>query len=212
MNPGGNNMIATYENDAEGRGGIVFDSGFHRLLNDSFGKYDNSKYITNIAEWLEGHNNSLNDNNILIYNTVRESGLDNSKLNRNAPMVINQRGEFTVSLTDRKETPEITETLLENYSQLWIFFGESGKDCCFSDTELEVISGFADDGSSMLIVAGNDKNGMKRDWTGANSMSSRFGVSFSGYIENGDEIQISTSAYFFNRISEILGKVYRFMT
>ena len=212
MNPGGSNMIATYENDLEGRGGIVFDAGYERLLKSSAGMYDNNNYIANIANWLEEHNNSLNSGNILIYNTFNKSGLDNNAISEYAVVTMGQENSYEVMLTDRIKTPEITEALLENYSQLWVVFGESGSDCCFAESELEAISGFAESGSSMFIVAGIDEDSVSSNLTGANSMSSRFGVTFSGQVKNEDELRISTSAYFFDRISGLLGSIYRAMT
>jgi hypothetical protein len=212
MNPGGKNMVATYENDLEGRGAIVFDSGFERFINASSGKYDNDQYITNIAKWLEEHNNSFNEGTILIYNTFNKSGLDNSSFSENVPMLLSKNNELTVTITDRRETPELTEAMLEHYSQVWIIMGESGRECCFSDAELELISRFAEDGSSMLIVAGKTGEGAAGDWTAANRMSSRFGVTFYDYVDNGEELQISSSTYFFNRISDILRRLYGSMT
>ena len=41
MDPGNKSMIATYRNDLEGQGAVVFDAGFGRFLNDSADKYDN---------------------------------------------------------------------------------------------------------------------------------------------------------------------------
>jgi hypothetical protein len=64
----------------------------------------------------------------------------------------------------------------------------------------------------MLIVAGNTGEGATEDWTAVNRMSSRFGVEFYGYVDNGEELQISSLTYFFNRTSEILGRLYRSMT
>jgi hypothetical protein len=90
--------------------------------------------------------------------------------------------------------------------------GESDRECCFSDAELELISRFAEEGSSMLIVAGNTGEGATGDWSAANRISSRFGVRFYGYVDNGEELQISSLTYFFDRISEILGRLYSFMS
>jgi hypothetical protein len=48
--------------------------------------------------------------------------------------------------------------------------------------------------------------------TSANRVSSRFGVTFSGTVENGEELTVSTLSNFFNRVSGILEKMYRFVT
>jgi uncharacterized membrane protein YraQ (UPF0718 family) len=209
MDPGGKSIIATYTNDLEGQGGIVFDSGFERFLNDSADKYDNQKYINNIATWLEQNNNSSVKRSILIYDTFYKSGLDKNTFSKNAFALLKKKG-FEVRITDRLENHEVSERLLGGYSQLWIFFGESGSEHCFSNAELETISRFTGDGKSMLIVAGKHPDGVK-DLTAANQLSSRYGVIFSGFVENKEELPASTASYFLNRMSETLGRILKFM-
>jgi len=211
MNPGGNNMIATYENDLEGKGGIVFDAGIERFLDGSADKYDNRKYITNIAAWLEEHNSTLNARKILIYNTFYKSAADKIDFSENASKMLEQESGFEIAMTDRKETPSISEELLENYSQLWIVLGESGPECCFSEGELETIAGFAENGGSMLMIAGT-RSSMVNDWSDANRTASRFGVTFSGSVDTGEELSVSPTVYFFDRISGILKSIYSFMS
>ncbi len=204
MDPGGHAMIATYENDLDGKGGIVFDAGMERFLPVSVDRYDNQKYIQNVAEWLEEHNSSLAERNILIYNAGVRQADDGKRLKFSVP-------GFQLEVRTRQDTPELTGQLLENYSQLWIFAGNSGADCCLTDAELEVLSGFAADGRSMLIAAGSRHAEAPEDVTTVNHISSRFGVTFSGHVENGEELQVSTVSYFFSRISQVLDGIYRFM-
>ncbi len=212
MNPGGNNMVATYGNDLDGSGGIVFDSSFERFLNESSGRYDNGKYIANIAGWLEEHNNSLNTNTILIYNTFHISGLGMDEFNKSAPDILKKQGLYSLTVTDRKETPELSEELLEQYSQVWIILGESGADCCFSEAEEERISRFTKDGGSMIIISGTARDGSEKDWTDANRLLSKFGVTYSGSVVHEDELTVSSMTYFFNRVAAVLQGIYRFMT
>lgn len=207
MDPDGKSMIATYNNDLEGQGGIVFDSGFERFLNGSADKYDNREYINNIAEWLEENNNSAVKRSILIYDTFFKSGLDRNTFSKNALTVLEKRG-FKVKITDRQETPEFSELLLGEYSQLWIFFGESGPGRYFSDAELETISKFSRDGKSMLLVAGKHRDGAN-DLSVANQVAARYGVLFSGFIENKDELPVSTASHFLNRTSETLRRILK---
>jgi hypothetical protein len=100
--------------------------------------------------------------------------------------------------------------LLEQYSQLWIIFGETGPACCFSDAELKTITGFSQDGKGLLIAAGKHHEGTE-DLTAVNRLSSGFGVTFSGSVKNAEELRVSTSFYFFSRASEILERFYKKM-
>jgi uncharacterized membrane protein YraQ (UPF0718 family) len=212
IDPGGKGMIAVYDGYMEGEGIVVFDAGFERFLDISAEMYDNRKYIHNIAERLEDNNSSANERTILIYDTFHNSGFDKNSFNKSVPIILRKKGEFKVKLTDRKETPEITEQLLDSYSQLWIYFGESGSKEYFSKAELETIYRFVEGGRGMLIVTGKHTDGVENYWAAANQISSRFGVQFSGITENKEELRVSTLYNFFYRMSEILERVYRLMT
>ncbi|MBI5409458.1 MAG: permease, partial [Nitrospirae bacterium] len=207
MNPGGKGIIATYNNSVEGRGGIVFDSGGERFMEGSANKYDNRRYMENIAAWLEENNVSEGGRNILIYNTAGSLEADKDPFSRSAFEGLEKKDGFKIKLTDRKETPQISRSLLEQYSQLWIIFGEAGPACCFSDAELKTITGFSQDGKGLLIAAGKHHEGT--DLTAVNRLSSGFGVTFSGPVENAEELRVSTSFYFFNRMSELLERFYK---
>lgn len=208
MNPGGKNIIATYDNDIEGKGGIVFDAGAERFLDASIGKYDNRKYVMNTARWLEDHNNSLNDKSILIYDTSAGARALSEKI----PGILNGKDGFSVQITDRGQTPEITGELLDRSSQLWIILGAAPERCCLTDDELERIVRFTEGGGSMLIAVDYVGNSTAADWTSVNRIAGRFGVRFSGSAANSEEIHVSASAYFFERVSSLLGSIYRFMT
>jgi len=201
-------MIATYANVLNGEGGIVFDAGFGRFLSASADEKDNRKYIQNVAEWLE-QNSSSSEKSVLIYNTFHTSGLDNNAFSKNVLPALEQEG-FSVKMTDRRETPEVTEQLLGKYNQLWVFFGESGQAPYLSDAELEAISRFAGDGKSMLIVAGKQQDG-SNDLNAANRLSSRYGVTYSGFVEHNEELPASTASHFLYRASGILGSVLKFV-
>ena len=207
MDPGGKSIIATCTNDVEGQGGIVFDGGFPRFLSGSADKYDNLKYIGNVAQWLEQSNTSPAKKSILIYDTLHASGPAKEAFSRSAVALLEKKG-FTVRITDRKETPAISEGLLGEYGQLWMFFGGSAPGKYLSDAELETISQFSGDGKGMLIVAGKRGSGPD-DLSAANQLSSRYGVLFSGSVENGEEIPTAAASYFFNRASVVLGKVLK---
>jgi len=209
MDPAGKSIIATYNNDLEGQGCIVFDSGFERFMNDAADKYDNRQYINNIATWLEQNNNSSVKRSILIYDTFYKSGLDKNTFSKNVLALLKKNG-FEVKITDRHETPEVSERLLGGYSQLWIIFGESASGLHLSDAELERISRFVGDGKGILIVGGKLRDGTN-DLYAANQLSSRYGVIFSGFIKNKEELPATTASYFLNRMSGTLGRILKFV-
>jgi len=209
MDPGEKSVIATYTNDMEGQGNIVFDAGFGRFLNGSADKYDNRKYIKNIAEWLEQQSESSEKKSILIYDTFFKAGVGKASLSRSSFASLEEKG-FRVTITDRQETPELSDRLLGKYSQLWIFFGESSSGPYLSVAELETVSRFIGNGKGMLIVAGKQRDA-DADLSAANQLSSRYGVVFSGFTENKEEVPASTAAYFLHRASGTLERILKFV-
>ncbi len=209
MDPGGKCIIATYTNELEGQGGIVFDSGFDRFLNSTADKYGNRKYIQNIAAWLEENNQSSAQGSILIYEAFSQSGLGKDSFSRDSVHDLVQKG-FHVRITDRRETPAISESVLKEHSQLWLFLGASNSGQYFADGELESISRFTASGRSMLVVAGTDGENVP-DMTMANQLSSRYGVRFSGAVQNRKELPATTWSYFLQRASIVLGEILKFV-
>jgi uncharacterized membrane protein YraQ (UPF0718 family) len=208
MDPHEMAIIALYDNYIDGGGGVVLDAGFDRFRRGSAHRYDNGKYINNIALWLEERGSSPASGNILVYNTFYKSGLDNSFFIGNGELSGGEDGAFQVRITDRKETPQVSDELLQGFSQLWIIFGEASSDCCFSDAEIERINRFTERGGGLLVVAGH--HGKER--TGANGISSRYGVVFSGSVENREELHVSKLYNLFSRLSESLRRFYSFVT
>jgi uncharacterized protein len=206
MDPDGNSMIATYSNALEGQGGVVFDAGFERFLSASAEKYDNRKYIQNVAEWL-GQNSASPEKSILVYDTFHTAGLDKIAISNSLLAALKEKG-FNVRITDRQEAPEVSERLLGEYSQFWVFFGESAPGRYFSDAELEIISRFVDDGKSMLIVAGIQRDG-GHNLIAANQLSSRYGVAYSGFVEHKEELPAGAASQFFYRASGLLGRILK---
>ncbi|MDA8169041.1 MAG: permease [Nitrospiraceae bacterium] len=201
MDPGGKTIIALYDNYIEGQGGVVFDAGAERFLGPQAGRYGNVQYAGNIAGWLEQNNDSDVKKDILIY-VFGPSGAD--AFSRGAVSYLEKKG-FKVELADRKETPVLSEGLLGKHSQLWIFFpGAQGGGGRFSQAELDAISGFSDDGKGMLLVPEGQQGA-----DAANQAASGFGVTFSGLARNPEELTVSTSTYFFSRMSGAVGKVLK---
>lgn len=207
MDPEGKSMIATYNNDLAGQGGIVFDSGLGKFLNGSADRFDNLKYINNVADWLEDSNSSSAKRNILIYDTSTESGADKSVFSRAAIALLEKKG-YTVRITDRLETPQLSARLLGECGQLWIFFGGADPGLRFSDPELETVSKSIVDGKSMLLVTGKHIDGPD-NLSAANQMASRYGVVFSGFVENKIELPVSAESHFLNRASGTLGRILK---
>ncbi|RJR19573.1 MAG: permease [Nitrospiraceae bacterium] len=205
MDPGGKGLIATYTNSIEGQGGVVFDSGSERFLGSAADRYDNSRYIRNIAAWLEENNVSESSKKILIYNAGDGQGFSRSTIES-----LENSDGFKVELTDRKENPEVSESLLDEHSQLWIFFGESTPESRLSDSELETITRFSDEGKSILIVSGTDRN-RTNEPAAANGLASIFGVKFEGFVKHSDELKVSSSFHAISGISEGLERFYRAM-
>jgi uncharacterized protein len=208
MDPGGKSIIATYTNDLEGQGGIIFDSGPGRFLNSAANKYDNRKYIQNIAVWLKENNQSSTKRSILIYEAFPQSGKDPFSPDAERDLV--QQG-FHVRITDRRETPAISERMLNEYGQLWFFLGEPNAGQHFTHAEMETISRYTANGKSMLIVAGTHGENNSPDITMANQLSSRYGVQFSGTVQNKEELPATTMSYFLQRTSIIIGKILKFV-
>lgn len=207
MDPDNAGMIATFTNDLDGQGGVVFDSGFGKFLDGSADKYDNLIYIRNIAEWLEQSNSSSVRNSILIYRVFSRSGPDAPGFSGKALAALEQNG-FRVTLTDRRGTPELSERLLGQYGQLWVLSGEPGPGAAvLSDDEIRTVARFSAEGKSMLIVSGN--HGSARGTGAAEQVSSRYGVAFSGSAEHKDEIHVSTASHFLNRASEALRSILK---
>lgn len=210
MDPGGKGIIATYTNPVEGQGGIVFDSGAVKFLNSSADKYDNNRYIRNVAAWLEENNVSESRKNILVYNASSGQGPDGNVFSQSTRESLVTNDGYTVKVTDRNENPEVTESLLEGYSQVWVLFGGPGTENGFSDSELETITKFSDDGKSMLIAAGKHQDGMN-DMTSANSLASRYGVTFDGIVKNAESLQVSGPFHVFSGAADILERFFRAM-
>ncbi len=206
MDPDSKGLIATYTNVLEGQGGVVFDGGLERYLASSADRYDNRQYVQNVAEWLR-QNGSTDERTILIYDTAVDAGQDNILLRKHISSALEAKG-FTVGITDRRETPVISEKLLGAYGQLWVFFDGAGAGSRLTEAERAAISLFSGEGKGMMIVAGRSRNGAD-DLTAANQLSSRYGIFYSGFADHDAELPVSTASYFLNRSSVVIGKVLK---
>lgn len=197
MDPSGKGIIATYTNDVDGQGAIVFDASSARFSSASEPGNDNRKYVLNIAEWLEQNVNSEPRKRILIYHFA-----DTPPLGGTVPAELTKQG-FAITAATRKDIPRISARLLAEYSQLWLFFdGRSVNG--LSDEELKLISNHNAKSRGTLVVAADPLP----DYAGeqpANRLSSRYGVRFSGSVENSRKLDVSVASNLLNRASEMLG-------
>ena len=200
LDPDGHATIATYSNDAEGHGGIVFDAGFGRLLAD---RYDNRTYLRNVAAWLGESSPAPTQGPILIYTLPGSTGQAAPAVPASLLATLQEAG-FTVKTTDRRETPEVTERLLAEADQLWLLFAEGEGPRPLSEGELERIARFAGRGKGMLVAAARQSSD-SGPLPAVNRLSSRYGVNFSGTAENGEEIHVAVATQLFDRAAEVIG-------
>jgi uncharacterized membrane protein YraQ (UPF0718 family) len=201
MDPGGKNIIASYSNDLEGHGFVVFDADGKRFSANALERYDNDRYVTNIADWLEQGNSSSVKEQILVYALSRDSSRARMGMNRSALVGLEQKG-FKVVFSDK-----LTGQQLESSSQVWVLFGDAEADKTLSNKDMELLSRFVGAGKGMLVVAGASSG--RNDMTQLNGLASKFGVLFEGSVENGSEIRVSTASHIFSEASDFLGKILK---
>jgi hypothetical protein len=202
MDPGGKNIVATYRNDLDGSGGIVFDAVPARFRAADAGRYGNRRYAANIAGWLDQNSISPVQGKILVYDLSAATG----PLHADILTTLRQKG-FTVEETGRVKSPEIAASLLQGYNQLWLFFGDNVREP-LTDRELATVAGFVGDGKSMLVVPGSYRPGAEAP-AAVNRLTSRFGVLVAGHAENRNEIQTTVASQLFHRASELLGRLLK---
>lgn len=197
MDPAGQPLVATYSTLTGDEGGVVFDGGIARFTAASGAAADGNRYINNIADWLEENSNSEAKGNILLYDLA---GIPESSL---TPSL---RGpglaEFAFTSTNRMATPAISAKLLEKYNQLWLI---TGKGATLTAAEQQAIVAFNQSGGSLLLIAGDSS-----DTAAINSISSHFGVSFSGNSAAEAKIPVAVASTMFYRAAELIGELLKF--
>ncbi|MDA8412954.1 MAG: permease [Desulfobacteraceae bacterium] len=207
MDPSGKGLIATYSNDLDGKGPIVFDASPFRFSTPAANSYDNRRYILNVAGWLEQNSNSPVQKKILVYSLADNAGERASSPLGAAALADLARQGFSVKMANRRDAPRISEQLLAECGQLWLFFAPHSKDV-LSAEELQVISKYNDHYKGILVVASDPRpDGI--DDQPANCVSSRYGVRFSGCADNSRELHVSVASSLFNRTSEFLGTILK---
>src|SRR5210317_1201860 len=211
MDPQEKSLIATYYDGKAGRGGVVFDAGGAKFMEDGAGKFDNEKYIRNVAAWIEDQSSALSSRNILVYILSNEPAKPYNSFSQKVVDSLMAKDDFSVTVTNRKETPKISGDLLEPYSQIWIFSGmDKSSDTLLSDNEVEIITGINQYGSGLLIGVGQQGDSAESP-VDSNRLAKEFGITFSGSVENSDELRVSKFVDTFRIVPEIMGKWYKFI-
>ncbi|HEY6838229.1 MAG TPA: permease, partial [Geobacteraceae bacterium] len=199
MDPGGRNIIATYSNPLESRGGVVFDADARRFLDAADASAGNGRYVTNVARWLDDGAGSRAKGTILVCDLSGGGGAHGwGGLEREG---------FAVRAMDRAKTP-LTEALLAQYGQVWLLFDARGEG--LSAAELGAVSRFVDGGGSMLVAVRGGGDAPERA-AAANRLSSRYGVLFTGSADNKAEIPATVASGLFAAASDMLGKVLKYV-
>jgi hypothetical protein len=208
MDPQQKSLLATYYNPNAGHGGVVFDAGGAKFMEDGAGKFDNEKYIRNAAAWIEDQSFSMQSRNILVYIQSNDPGKPHNSFSQKVLDSLREKDDFSVSVTNRNETPEISPGLLESYSQFWIFSGmDKSAGTFLSENELEIITEYTQSGRGLLIGVGQQGDSAE-GLVDINRLAKVYGVTFSASVENSDELQVSKFVDVFDRVQEILGKYY----
>lgn len=200
MDPAGKGLIATFSNELDGRGGVVFDAGYERFLASPSDMSNNRKYVGNVAKWLEDNSSSATGTEILIYDLSSRGKV----LGKDILDDLGRSG-YRVKIAGRSQIPKITAPLLADYGQVWLFYGSGAS---LSADELTAIDRFSGDGKGMLVVAGSDGTGSD-PMAGVNLLTSRYGVTFSGVPASSGEVRVGMASRFLASASEVLGRLLK---
>jgi uncharacterized membrane protein YraQ (UPF0718 family) len=205
LDPAGNNSVATYINDLDNRGGIVFDGGAERFLATSASRFGNQRYIVNVAKWLEDNSSSDVKEKILVYTIADNTAVQTAYLNPAVVQALQQKG-FTVVAMDRQTAPVLTDKLLAGYNQLWLC--TAGQNARFNPGEVAAVTRFNEAGKGMLIVAG-DSPAPGSGAPGVNDLTTSYGVRFAGQVVQGAELPVARMSTSFDVVAEWLGKMLK---
>jgi len=207
IDPAGKGIIATYTNDLDGQGGIVFDASPLRFSAPLANSYDNRTYILNVATWLEENSSAPAQKQILVY-SMADSSADKASMPLGEMVLVDLAKEgFTVKMVRRKDIPQVSRQLLAECGQLWLFFDRQAKNG-LSAGELQTLADHnANNRGTLVIAADPQPDGFGEQ--AVNRLSSPYGVQFSGMVQNPDKIHVSVASSFFNRASDLLGTVLK---
>jgi len=186
-------VIAAYSDDVEGSGLVVFDASPGRFDAPSLARGETARYLANLAGWLDKDTSPGEKGKVLVYRPGNGGSPDDDRLLSDT---LRARG-YAPRLLGGKDAPRLSEELLADCGQLWLFFppGEQGR---LSDEELELISRRIAKGGATLVVPEPVRPGQLRAFE-ANRLAARFGVSFEGSAAGADLLRVSPAAGFFGR-------------
>jgi len=122
--------------------------------------------------------NSENSGGILVYSTMSNPNLKYTKswFDTDLPYILTDLG-YSVQVTDRISTPEITISLLNDYDELWIITSGVDDNGCFNPSELNAIFSFRNQGNGIFLMTDHDEF-----QASANQISIPLGVRFHSLI------------------------------
>lgn len=202
LDPVGRNVIATYANDLAGQGSIVFDAGFSRFTAAAAGIEDDRRYVANIAAWLEQNSSSPAGRKILMYSVGGGNGAAGFT---DGVADVLRKSNFDVTFLERTRSPQLTDRMLADVGQLWLFFPESGGTVQLTEGEIKLVSHFNERGNGLLVSPDNGQTTLRND-ASVNQLASRYGVLFAGNTENGPRISVGITSQLFSSASELLGR------
>jgi len=198
MDPAGKPLIATYSKNLGTEGAVVFDAGLSRFVSGNTGRHDNEKYIRNISGWLEENSSTKQKGSILAYDlSAGHNGISGENLK-----TIAASDDRKFSFTDRKDTPLISEALLEKHSQVWLFFGE-GK--TLAESEIKALASYSKLGGALLIASGEQSP----HFDDLNRISSGYGVKFHDSAKQGEEIPVAVASPLLYKAAEFIGRALK---
>jgi hypothetical protein len=198
LDPGGTGVVASFRNDLDDRGGVLFDGGYGRFLGDAPDLNDNRRYILNLAGWLAENSSSPAKTHILVYDV---SAGERSILSSGTLADLSREG-FMIRILRRNNSADLSPTLLADCGQLWLFSGDGDG---LSAAEQRAVLQFNREGKSMLLVPGAGGAGTG-SMTGINRISSTFGVTFSDKNRQNGDIATGGASRLFAGASELLGR------
>lgn len=201
MDPAGKGVIATYSNDLDGKGPVVFDSSPGRFMANALICYDNLAYMDNIAGWLEQSVSGSAGKRILVYalaDAARPGDALRTELSRKG---------YEIKVVTRKAGRNLAASDLEESGQVWLFHAP-GKEAALTEAEVKLLTGYNARGKGMLLVAapaGAGEDGERQE----NLLAERFGVIFNNGTSAEGRVHVSVASNLLNRASELLGQALK---
>jgi hypothetical protein len=119
---------------------------------------------------------------ILVYATSIDGQYDKTYFDDDLPAILENYG-YSIFVTDRISTPEITSSLLSDYDELWFLSTYKNSVAQLSPLEINTILNYRNQGNGLLIMADGNANADYSD--DANQISIPLGIEFYGNANHG---------------------------